>query len=276
MNRTDGIAMAASTTTRYPETPYTRAFFEHHRESALLSARVVAPIVMQLIHPQSVVDVGCGIGLWLDAFCHAGVERILGMDGSYIDRRQLVIDPACFVEADLERPSIISSKFDLAMSTEVAEHLSPSAGDALVAMLTSAAPVVLFSAAVPGQGGDDHINEQWPSYWIERFAAHGYSLVDAIRPQIREDARVVWYYRQNLMMFASAQAFDAYPALNEWRSDCPKEGLEWVHINAVRYHLSDLAALKRAPGAMRRKLVRVARRMLRGDFRISRGMNEPH
>ena len=240
---------------------YDAAFYESHRGASLLSAQSVVPIVMQLVRPESVLDIGCGIGLWLDVFRRAGVTRVLGMDGVYVDRRQLAIDPGSFSEVDLERSAEVPGEFDLAVSTEVAEHLSPKAGDALVAALTAAAPVVLFSAAVPGQGGDNHINEQWPSYWIERFAGRGYTMVDAIRPQIREDGRVAWYYRQNLMMFASAAALDAHPVLRRWCRPCPEEGLEWMHVNAVRYHLSDLAALRRAPGALRRKIVRVTRRV---------------
>jgi len=86
-------------------------------------------------------------------------------------------------------------------------------------------------------------------------------MVDAIHPQIREDGMVAWYYRQNLVMFASAAALGADPALRQWCRPCPEEGIEWMQVNAVHYHLSDLAALRRAPGGMVRKIVRVTRRV---------------
>jgi hypothetical protein len=71
------------------------------------------------------------------------------------------------------------------MSLEVAEHLSGKAGACLVHTLTQAAPLVMFSAAVPGQRGSHHINEQWPGYWRSLFTDEGFRLFNPIRPLIR-------------------------------------------------------------------------------------------
>ncbi len=240
---------------------FDRAFYERHGVTMKSSAEVVVPLVVSLLQPASVVDVGCGEGFWLQAFSNCAVRSILGIDGDYIDRRRLVIPPERFIAADLSHRISVPGTFDLAICLEVTPYLSQDAGDALVATLAAAAPVVFFSAALPGQGGDNHINEQWPSYWIERFSARGYTMIDAVRPQIREDSRVAWYYRQNLMIFASARALDAHPALRGWSRTYPEMGLEWVHVNSVPSHLSDLTVLQRAPGALRRKIVRVARRI---------------
>ena len=79
--------------------------------------------------------------------------------------------------------------------------------------LTSFSDVILFSAAIPGQGGTHHVNEQWPSYWIEKFAARGYVPVDCIRPFIWADSSIRTDYRQNLIMCVKKNALDKYPAL---------------------------------------------------------------
>jgi SAM-dependent methyltransferase len=243
--------------------PYDKRFYAYHRDRTAVSAAVIVPIVMDLVGPVSVLDLGCGIGQWLGAFLGAGVQRILGLDGAYVDRNMLFIPKEFFLEADLEKPLAVSGRFDLACSLEVAEHLSESAGQSLVAAVCAAAPVVLFSAAIPWQGGDNHINEQWPSYWIAKFAARGFSVFDPIRPRIIGDSRVAHWYRQNLLMFASEQGVAAHPALAAAAGTANESGLEWVHISVHQGATTDLATLQRAPAALQRKILRVARRWLR-------------
>ncbi|HVA81046.1 MAG TPA: class I SAM-dependent methyltransferase [Candidatus Binataceae bacterium] len=251
--------MAELTTAR----PYTAQFYERHRDHTAASAAIIVPIVMSLVAPASVLDIGCGIGQWLGAFRDAGVQRVLGLDGAYVDRKMLFFPPEFFREADLEKPLAIPERFDLACSLEVAEHLSEGAGTSLVAELCAAAPVVLFSAAIPWQGGDNHINERWPSHWIAKFAERGYRVFDPIRPRIIGDSRVTHWYRQNLLMFGSEEAAAAHPALATFSGVANEAGLEWVHISVHHGAITDHATLLRARGALRRKIVRVSRRWLR-------------
>jgi SAM-dependent methyltransferase len=251
-----------------PPGPYSPQFYERHSERTSCSAAAVVPIVMNLIHPASVVDIGCGIGQWLGAFRAAGVRNVLGIDGAHVDRKMLLFPPEFFREADLEKPFRIPERFDLACSLEVAEHLTAPAGAALVAALCAAAPVVMFSAAVPLQGGDDHVNEQWPSYWIKLFEARGFRMFDALRPQILTDRRITYFYRQNLMMFASDEGAAAHPALAAYSGPFGNLGLEWVHASVHEAELTDLATLMRAPAALRRKIRRVARRIVRRLLRL--------
>jgi 2-polyprenyl-3-methyl-5-hydroxy-6-metoxy-1,4-benzoquinol methylase len=75
------------------DSPYDNKFFDGQREFALRSARIVVPVLLKIIKPASVVDVGCGHGAWLRAFQENGVKVIKGLDGSYIDQSQLLIDP---------------------------------------------------------------------------------------------------------------------------------------------------------------------------------------
>jgi len=165
------------------------------------STQVVVPLVMNLVHPTSVVDVGCGLGTWLSAFVEAGVERILGIDGVDIVQEELAIPSERFVATDLAFPYTVGEKFDLVVSLEVAEHISPDAAETFIDTLTNLGPVVMFSAAIPHQGGHHHVNEQWPSYWAELFRLRGYQAVDCIRPIIWGDNRVQYWYRQNIILF---------------------------------------------------------------------------
>src|SRR5262245_20958009 len=164
--------------------PYTDEFFDQHQEGSRRSARIIVPLIMELIGPKSVVDVGCGLGTWLSVFRHHGVERILGIDGDYVNRQRLEIAQHEFFVRDLSSPTPIDRGFDLAVSLEVAEHLPERSADSFVDFLTSLAPVVLFSAAVPCQGGTNHLNEQWPDYWAARFESRGYRTCDYIRDRI--------------------------------------------------------------------------------------------
>jgi SAM-dependent methyltransferase len=180
--------------------PYTADYFASIRGDSRRSAARIAPLAMDLLQPASVVDVGCGVGAWAAAFKALGVRDVLGVDGEYCDRGRLEIAPAEFLAADLTRPLALSRRFDLAICLEVAEHLDARHGEQLVATLAALSPAVLFSAAIPHQGGEHHVNEQWPSYWVQKFAAHGFVAFDAFRRRLWSDDGVAWWYAQNLVL----------------------------------------------------------------------------
>jgi SAM-dependent methyltransferase len=212
-------------------TLYDDKFYSQHGDQSLESARIVAPLVLRLARIKSVIDVGCGIGGWLRAFVENGVPVIRGVDGSHVDLSKLYFESDLFTAIDLRQPLKLEGQYDLAICLEVVEHLDCQSGRALVQALTDLAPLILFSAAVPGQGGVGHINEQWPSYWGQVFAQYGFKMLDVIRPAIREDRRIKWWYRQNIVIFAAEAALSANPALHETLND--DKGLEWIHINML-------------------------------------------
>jgi SAM-dependent methyltransferase len=186
------------------ETAYTNEFYEAIRGGSRRSARVVAPMVLQLLQPSSIVDVGCGDGTWLAVFREFGVSDTVGLDGDYVDRGLLQIPPDQFRATDLSLPFGFPRIFDLAVSLEVAEHLPPQSAESFVDSLTRLAPVVLFSAAIPLQGGTLHLNEQWPDYWAALFKTHDYFPIDCIRGRIWANEQVEWHYAQNILIFAAA------------------------------------------------------------------------
>lgn len=192
---------------------YTAEFFDEIRDESLSSAQVVVPLVVNLVGPRSVVDVGCATGAWLSVFRAHGIGRILGLDGTYVDVSRLLIPVEFFRAHDLAHKFTVSEQFDLAVSLEVAEHLPASSASGFVKSLCDLAPVVLFSAAVPGQGGLHHVNEQWPEYWREHFAEQGFLMFDPLRPAVWMDKRVSSFYRTNMFLFVRQDHLVGKPEL---------------------------------------------------------------
>jgi SAM-dependent methyltransferase len=182
---------------------YSSEFYAGQVDGSAQSAAAVVPLVLSLLPARSVVDVGCGVGPWAAEFLSKGVPDVWGVDGDYVESSQLRIPLDRFAVHDLTKPISFGRTFDLAVCLEVAEHLPASRARGLIADLTSLAPCVLFSAAIPGQGGTHHINEQYLPYWTDLFLGQGYEGVDPIRPQILGDDSVEWWYQQNVVMFAA-------------------------------------------------------------------------
>ena len=213
------------------QTPYQPEFYDAVTEGSINSARAVVPRVLQLLGdspPESIVDVGCGAAAWLSIFREHGVKTVVGLDGDYVPRSSLRIEPECFRAVDLTKPFTIERRFDLAMSLEVAEHLPHASAEDFVASLCRLASLVLFSAAVPGQGGTNHINEQWPWYWRHWFGKQGFRMFDPIRPLIFHDRRVEWWYRQNLYLFAHEGLLHASPSVAQFPEVVDDFGLQIV------------------------------------------------
>lgn len=207
------IRMTVASTTISDGPPYTSGFYEKHLAESQSSAQEIVPLVLELLQPHSVIDLGCGVGTWLAAFRQHGVEDLHGIDGPWVDRALLKIPPERFTALDLEKPIRLDRTFDLAVSVEVAEHLPPRCAEGFIHSLASLAPAVLFSAAIPFQGGANHVNEQWPDYWVSHFAAEGYTAIDCLRRKIWCNDRVEWWYAQNLLLFARREFLDRWPRL---------------------------------------------------------------
>jgi len=165
----------------------------------------VVPLVIDLVHPASVVEVGCETGAWLSGFQQCGVRQVLGLQFPAAGPHLADIDPSRIRRVDASRPFRLERTFDLVMSLEVAGRLPEESAAGFVESLAGLGPVVLFSAAVPGQGGAGHLNEQWPSYWVRHFADHGFTVVDCLRDRIWNDPRIEWRYRQNLLLFVGEE-----------------------------------------------------------------------
>lgn len=176
--------------------PYVHDEIVHNPDAA----SEVLPVLFEIYKPNSILDVGCGLGNWIQVAKTLGVANVTGVDGSYVNRSLLKISEEEFVEKDLTKSFDLRKKFDLAICLEVAEHLPDSSADGLIESLTKHSDVIMFSAALPGQGGQNHINEQWPEYWQKIFAKYGFEMIDYFRPKIWNNPKIERWYRQNLFL----------------------------------------------------------------------------
>jgi SAM-dependent methyltransferase len=217
-------------------------------------------MVLQLLPVRSVVDVGCGDGTWVATFRKHGVSEVLGIDGDYVDGELLQIPKEFFQAVELTKRFELRRTFDLAVSLEVAEHLPAESAAVFVESLTRLSPFVLFSAAIPFQGGTHHINEQWPDRWAALFEKHDYVPVDFIRRRVWKNDQVDWWYAQNTLLFAKASLLESNATLKAEFERTDRNQLCLVHPK--RYLEALVPAVPPQPGG-----VRAASRQLAASLR---------
>lgn len=191
--------------------------YDQIREGCQRSAAVAVPMLHDLFHPATIVDVGGGEGWWAAEFARRGCSALVVDNGLPV--QTLAGDGVKFVARDLDDPHYALcrppvERYDLALCLEVAEHLDPLAAEPLVKSLCALAPFIAFSAAVPGQGGHGHLNEQWPGYWVTLFAACGYRVSGALRWRLWGNPQVEPWYQQNLLV-----AVDEHAPLGAWATE---------------------------------------------------------
>lgn len=220
--------------------PYTRDFYEQFQQGSRDSAKQIVPLVLELVGCNSVIDVGCGVGTWLSVFEEFGVSDIRGVDGEYVDRQALHIAPKKFVASDISKGFKTDKRFDLVVSLEVAEHIPEENTETYVDSLVNLGPVLLFSAALPFQEGRNHVNEQWPEYWVSRFAQRGFVPIDCLRRLIWQDPKIEWWYAQNIMLFVQRDQLVLYPALNRLSETEYGQPMAIVHPRLFLYKQNEL------------------------------------
>jgi SAM-dependent methyltransferase len=190
------------------------------------SARVILGLLFEIFQPDSVFDLGCGQGAWLAAAEQLGSKYLVGFDGSWVDPTSMQSSRCTFKAANFEEDIELPGRFDLAVSVEVAEHVSSARARAFVETLCRASDVVVFSAAIRHQGGVRHLNEQWQSFWAALFNEMGYECCDFFRPRIWTDSSVETWYRQNVLLYVNR----SHPILEDAKAKSLKSGpLDIVH-----------------------------------------------
>jgi hypothetical protein len=197
----------------------------------------VLPIVFETFGtPTAILDVGCGEGHWLDAAAALDVEFVWGAD---VDAE--ATEYRWDAEAGTPLPTLHEASgldddatgglWPLALCLETAEHLTPAGGAHLQRELCRVSEMILWSAAIPGQGGDGHINEAWPRHWAEGFDSLGWAFLDPFRDRLWECADVEPWYRQNLLV--------AVPRDSIYGADAPEQvrslvdPVTWAHHRGV-------------------------------------------
>ncbi|MCA9798638.1 MAG: class I SAM-dependent methyltransferase [Cyanobacteria bacterium HKST-UBA04] len=177
-------------------------FYSSTRLSKLKSIEATANLMVEVFQPRSLVDIGCGEGLFLNVFHQHGIN-VIGCD---ISEAALKVSSKDFIifQADATKPIRFNQTFDLAMCVEIAEHIPNRCSRQLVKTLTKASDTVFFTAAPPGQGGVGHINEQPQAFWERLFQDEGFSLDESLSHYFRttlQDAQVVYWLSRNIMIF---------------------------------------------------------------------------
>ena len=163
------------------------------------AAEIIIPEIIKILNPSSSLDVGCGIGTWTKILQDNNIEA-KGLDYFEVDRDLLMISEDDFIPVDLENGFNLNMKFDLIICLEVLEHLKETSSDIILDSLINHSENILFSAALPNQGGDNHINEQPFAYWQNKFEERGYHFYDIFREKYWQENRIEWWYRQNMFL----------------------------------------------------------------------------
>lgn len=189
---------------------YSQEYYQKHLAGTLASANTILNTLSSFYKPSSVLDLGCGTGGWLKVAKEIFHSSVLGVDQHSFWAADMLISQDEYCIHNLETPVHTKRKFDLAISVEVAEHIAEEFANILVKSLCNHSDVILFSAALPMQGGTGHINEQPCSYWANIFAQYGYYAVDCIRPLIWDNKDVEVWYRNNTILFVSQEQRDKF------------------------------------------------------------------
>lgn len=227
-----------------PEELYGSSFYDTHRAGAAQAAAAVVPVLVGLFGPRSVVDIGCGEGSWLSAFRAHGIEDVMGVEGPWAANQCRALFGDRFIERDLTQSLALPRTFDLALCLEVVEHLPADAAEKLAVDLTRLAPIVVFSAAIPFQGGDGHVSERWADHWSALFEAQGFELGVDLRWRFWTDERIPFWYRQNMLCYVDRRQTELLHRLKADESLRPDRVRNVVHPELYLRYCRDLEHFK--------------------------------
>jgi hypothetical protein len=223
---------------RAPDMAQNKILHHYNDDHNTTSAEIVVPYLLRYIHVARVIDIGCGLGQWLNVFQNYGVKETIGIDGAHVPGELRKI--AQFYEFDLTDISGLKKyllntykkKFDLCISLEVAEHLPMCLANGFIDLLTGMSDCVLFSAAIPHQTGENHINEQPHEYWVRLFSGKGYACRDMFRKKFWNNSSVNWWYRQNMFLFINENC-----RLKK-KISCQYDGNTYIHPELLKLYTS--------------------------------------
>lgn len=210
------------------EENYTSEFYDQMQDRNTRTAMEIMPYIIEKLNPSSIVDIGCGRGIFLSVAKKIDKNvSVLGIDGDYVEREKLLIDQDEFIAFDLKKELNLQKKFDVAISFEVAEHIEEEYSERFIQNIVKLSDVIVFSAAIPLQGGTNHVNEQYPSYWKKIFADCGYYCSDIIRRVFWNNGTIEPHRKQNLMLYVKDNLFDE--VINKFNNIDNESYLDVIH-----------------------------------------------
>jgi len=186
------------------ELGYDRAYYEDSDRQYGHSFAVMAATLVERYRPSRVTDIGCGSGAFGAQLLRHGVREVFGFDQS-ADAVALAKEHRLTGAdvLDVTTAARVPVTADVCTSFEVAEHVPGRYARHFCGLLAGAAPVVLMTAAPPGQGGHLHVNEQPAEYWIDLMDRSGMAYDVEATPALREAwrGRTAAHYHENLLAF---------------------------------------------------------------------------
>ncbi len=178
-----------------------RVAFEQSKRDTELSARCLLAAFAYIGIPETLLDVGCGPGHLVRLSRSMGVEAV-GVDQFASDNMWLACEDLTCLK---HLPPV-----EAVICWEVAEHIESKHADHLCDLLVGATQqYLLFSAAIPNQGGSGHVNEQPHTYWEIKLSRRGLELDVMLTSHLRrvftDIASRAWWYGQNIMAFKEVQ-----------------------------------------------------------------------
>jgi glycosyltransferase involved in cell wall biosynthesis len=141
----------------------------------LPQAQRLATWINSNLKPQSVLDIGCGPGIYTEQLQELGISaQGLDPDARTRHTHYSLLDPA-------------TRSAELVICLEVLEHIDPQ--DTITALQNlrdHATKTLIFTAARPGQGGTGHINCRHRDQWITLLESVGF-VYDAEQTQAVRD-----------------------------------------------------------------------------------------
>lgn len=210
---------------------YDEAFYKDIKLGAAYTSGVVLTYCLHYFKTRQLLDVGCGCGAW-----GRNWDFYTGVDGEYVKPENLLIPAEKFIAKDVSKPFDLGKKYDMVISLEVGEHLyERCAEDYIDNLCRHTDNHILFSAAIPGQGGNCHINEQWQSWWAEKFIKRGFVPSLVLRDLLWNNPEVPYWYKQNLVLYVHEDLARVKAATFNLNDVC----LNIIHPDKWKAHLSN-------------------------------------
>lgn len=167
---------------------YTKEYYQSINKTEIAQAKAIAKRITELYNPKSVIDIGCGTGLYLSPFTcdKCGVD----ISPNAFDQEVLMVDRGLVSIDDLRVPRNVYLTYDVTICFEVLEHIGSEYADILVDNISQYSNTIILTASPPGQAGLNHVNCQPQKYWDEKFEARGFHR------DYHDEFQLVWAVHQ--------------------------------------------------------------------------------